>query len=156
MGPIIHRRTVLIGIAAAATNARSFAALRPDDFRIGTLPELPPTGRGSPGPAVLRTDGLLIPVDGWCIAMQTGRWVTAGLARRVPRGYRINSDAEKLWMLGRSAFAPRLTNEILERHLAQIVHRNKVAKMVRTAPMPGGVSVANVEVREVVAEAPGA
>jgi hypothetical protein len=97
-----------------------FPVQQDDRYRIGELPHLPPSSRQLPRSGILRTDGWLGYPDGWCVAMQANQWVTAGLARWIPRGYRIETDAEKLWMLGRVSFAPRLTNEILRRHLDQM------------------------------------
>jgi hypothetical protein len=124
MGTSINRRTVLIGIAATGliipAARRAIPVWQDDDYRIGDLPHLPPSSRHYPRSGILYTDGRIAYPDGWCVVVQANQWVAAGLARWIPRGYQIGSDAEKLWMLGRISFAPPLTDRILQRHLEQM------------------------------------
>lgn len=123
MGPILYRRTVLIGIAATGfttTVWRGPSNLGPfHEYFLGPMPLLPPLPP-TPYPyrrPVLWTDGHVSYIDGFVCAVWTQQWIAARIALEVPYGIPVTTNAEKLWLLGKPDFAPRHTPDIREQIL---------------------------------------
>jgi hypothetical protein len=64
----------------------------------------------------LLADGRIATVDGQVVGMYLNGLIRQGFGRMIPYGLRIETDAEKLWLLGRLKFAPTLTPNILALH----------------------------------------
>jgi hypothetical protein len=92
----------------------------PDEgFKVGPMPTLPPLPK-SPYPysrPYLFTDGHVTHSDGGFVwAMYLDSCESLGFARAVPYGVAIETDEQKLHLLGRKKFTPKLTKEIIEEH----------------------------------------
>jgi hypothetical protein len=99
------------GVKEATTASSSRSSLVRSGFKVGPMPQLPPLPQ-KPYPYVARcllTDGRIAPVDGFVVGLHLDGLVRQGLARMIPYGLKIETDAEKLWLLGREKFAPTLT-----------------------------------------------
>jgi hypothetical protein len=107
----------LAGQAAIPRNAASEdAQLRPvtsktdlidDGYRLGPPPILPPLPP-KPYPYTqkyLFTDGRTGAATGQIVAMFFQFNVRLGVARKIPYGLDIQTDEQKLWLLGRKSFA---------------------------------------------------
>lgn len=76
-----------------------------------TMPPLPPTPYPYKRPYVF-TDGTVEFADGFLQAMRLNIFEHAGLARKVPFGVGFKTDEEKLWLLGRTTFAPHFIHDV--------------------------------------------
>jgi hypothetical protein len=77
------------------------------------LPTLPPR----PYPhrrRYLYTDGTTGVADSWISAMRLSSLARAGVARSIPYGIDIETDQQKLWLLGRTTFTPRFAKDANE------------------------------------------
>jgi 8-oxo-dGTP pyrophosphatase MutT (NUDIX family) len=89
-------------------------AIEPVTYKVGPMPPmppLPPTPYPYTRPYVF-TDGTVGFADGFLQAMQLEIFERAGLARKVPFGIEFETDEQKLWLLGRKAFAPHFTHDV--------------------------------------------
>jgi hypothetical protein len=126
MGPLINRRGFLVNLSALAAVApiptRSQAAryfgtaekIEPEGLKVGPMPSLPPLPRRPyPYPDYfLFTHGAITKGGGFCWTQYLQQWVDAGFARSIPYGLNVQTDRQKLWLLGRTTFAPKPTNEM--------------------------------------------
>jgi hypothetical protein len=122
MGFTLDRRKVLLGSVAAVGCAALDPLINfsvdtpPDDHRVGPMPHLPALPpRSYPYRAtVLFTNGSIAYIDGYVAGLSINRWLSRGLARMIPYGLDVNSDARKLWLLGRSTFASGTRQDLLD------------------------------------------
>jgi hypothetical protein len=131
MGAHICRRHLLISLAAVAVVApvqagaqlarylRNTKSIEPQDLKVVPLPRLPPL----PAPEypwcryLLFTGGHIDEGGGFCAgACLWSNLSTPGFAREIPHGLDIQTDAQKLRLLGRRKFAPKLIKEIMSAH----------------------------------------
>lgn len=130
MGTPINRRsflltmtafTVITPVRAAERAFRDLQATGPVEtggLKVGPVPRLPNLPRRPyPYPGYfLLTDGRIAEGGGFCWTMYLGQWVKAGFARDIPYGLAVRTDQQKLWLLGRTSFTPKLTEEIMTAH----------------------------------------
>jgi hypothetical protein len=130
MGTFINRRRLLIGLAAVAGVApmqagshlaralRRAKSIEPEDLKISPLPLLPllPAPEYPWRRDLLFTDGHIQEGGGFCCSLSMQQFLDAGFAREIPCGLEIRTDQQKLWLLGRKKFAPKLTKEIMAAH----------------------------------------
>ncbi len=114
----------LLGIAPAWRNAVG-GSTQPNDHRnlviegdkVGPPPILPPLPP-RPYPTIrhyLFTDGTIRDGGGGFIYNLWLYWLRrAGVARSIPYGLDIQTDEQKLWLLGRRSFAPRFEGDMTE------------------------------------------
>ncbi len=76
-----------------------------------SMPPLPPAPYPYKRPYVF-TDGTVGFADGFLQAMRLDIFERAGLARKVPYGISFETNDQKLWLLGRSTFAPPFTHDV--------------------------------------------
>jgi hypothetical protein len=123
MGISLNRRKFLlgsvatVGCAAPGPTFKVSAETLPDDHRVGPMPHLPALPpRPYPYRApVLFTDGSIGYIDSYVVGLSINRWLSRGLARMIPYGLNVNTDEQKLWLLGRSTFAPGTRQELLDK-----------------------------------------
>ncbi|MGE0735262.1 MAG: hypothetical protein AB7G15_13455 [Alphaproteobacteria bacterium] len=87
-------------------------------YKIGPAPSVPkPPPTPYPYAALyLFADGHISIADGMCVAQWLDLLARQGFARRIPYGLRIETDKEKLWLLGRSRFAPKISRQVVALH----------------------------------------
>ena len=120
MGALFNRRRILIAIGALLATTplrgqsrqahRQLVTTRTDSegLKVGPTPALPPLPE-RPYPYrgyYLFTDGHIAEGGGFVWQMRLRQLVLAGFARAIPYGLDIQTDAQKLWLLGRDTFAP--------------------------------------------------
>ena len=127
MGHLAVRRDVIKGLTCTTIGATLPLAARfrqccgsehldhaRDRERKPTAHINAPLCRSSPHSAsVLLIDGQVLRLTGFLGAMQMSQWVRNGLAREIPPGLAIHTVPEKLRLLGRASFAPKLGREQL-------------------------------------------
>ena len=130
MGPCADRRDFLkalsvTGIGASLTalaGVQIFSKSAELDRRPIPKTGLPadvrwPSQRHHPGTtSVLLIDGRVLRLTGFIGAMQMHSWVQSGLGREISHFADTSSDAQKLRILGRNAFASKLSRETLWPH----------------------------------------
>jgi hypothetical protein len=90
------------------------SAIEPVSYKVGPMPPMPPlplTPYPYTRPYVF-TDGTVEFKDGFIQAMRLDFFERKGLARGVPFGIEFETREQKLWLLGRKAFAPRFTHDV--------------------------------------------
>jgi hypothetical protein len=127
----IERREFLFSTSAFAVAAAALISARtacslidalscwrsPVSYKVGPLPSLPPLPRYSESVGrYLFADGRIVCADGYCVAFLLHGRERLGFARKIPSGIEIETDTQKLWLLGRGHFAPDLTAEIMATH----------------------------------------
>jgi hypothetical protein len=83
-------------------------------YKVGPMPFMPPL---PPAPYPYKrpyvfTDGTVGFADGFLRAVELHNFERVGLARKVPYGISFETNDQKLWLLGRSAFAPPFTHDV--------------------------------------------
>jgi hypothetical protein len=82
------------------------------------MPSLPPLPK-RPYPYRARhlfSDGHISEGGGFAWSLSMQQFLNAGFSRDIPHGLEIRTDRQKLWLLGRLIFAPRLTKELMAAH----------------------------------------
>ncbi len=116
----IDRRHFISGLTVvAAAGSTTLTVLgAPVSYKIGPMPQLPlpPLRRTEYQSRYLSADGNIVLGGGYCWELWLSQWVNAGFARRIPFWINVDTDRQKLWLLGRATFAPKLTTEIMKAH----------------------------------------
>jgi hypothetical protein len=92
-------------------------------YKVGPMPRVLslPRPSGAVGRYIL-ADGRIVHADGFCVAFQLHGRERLGFARKIPYGIEIETDAQKLWLLGRKYFSPLLTAETIAAHAHDPLH----------------------------------
>ena len=100
--------SLLIAAGAALSRCQQGQTLsdpRVEGNRIGPSPLSPGLFRNSR--RFLFTDGTIMTVDSFCLAVIAYTLARRGLARAIPQGIALETEEQKLWLLGRKSFVPR-------------------------------------------------